>query len=452
MSGFPNPSEDHEAWAKHLTSRYQDVMHNKRTDVLTKQTRNLSLGGSSSSRPSPSPQRPALYPPCPTHTPPPPPPPPPPQLQKSRSKFQLTSASTSRSQEVGPDGLPAYTRTAPKIPVAPTDSASIKFRSMLISLSATPTRYENPGLLDEALGVIPLNRIYQEAEEESQILLVEARSLGKEKAKWGYQDCVIQALLRWFRRDFFTWVNNPPCARCYSETTPEGLSPVTDEESARGASRAEIFKCNQCGQYERFPRYSDVWTLLDTRRGRCGEWANCFSMLCRAVGSRVRWVWNSEDHVWTEVYSEHARRWVHVDACEEVWNQPRLYAEGWGKKMAYCIAFSHDGVTDVTRRYVRNTRTQALPRTRCPEEVLHYIIKELREKRREKLSPEDVKRLEKEDRAEERELQLYVSQGQAQEKLLAGSTSSRGDVAHGDLKRPIGRQSGSTDWKHRRGY
>lgn len=197
MSGFPNPSEDHEAWAKHLTSRYQDVMHNKRTDVLTKQTRNLSLGGSSSSRPSPSPQRPALYPPCPTHTPPPPPPPPPPQLQKSRSKFQLTSASTSRSQEVGPDGLPAYTRTAPKIPVAPTDSASIKFRSMLISLSATPTRYENPGLLDEALGVIPLNRIYQEAEEESQILLVEARSLGKEKAKWGYQDCVIQALLRW---------------------------------------------------------------------------------------------------------------------------------------------------------------------------------------------------------------------------------------------------------------
>ncbi|XP_067001286.2 peptide-N(4)-(N-acetyl-beta-glucosaminyl)asparagine amidase isoform X3 [Anabrus simplex] len=176
---------------------------------------------------------------------------------------------------------------------------------------------------------------------------------------------------------------NKTCTNNQRKVSATRTSPGASGEPI---SEVTVYICKVCNERTLFPRHHDARKLLETRKGRCGEWASCFTLFCRSMGWETRHVVDQTDHVWTEVYSLTQGRWLHCDPCENVCDQPLIYEKGWGKMLTYVIAYSCDDVQDVTWRYSTDHRGILSRRTLCTEEELLTTLWQVRQERQKGLS------------------------------------------------------------------
>ena len=274
-------------------------------------------------------------------------------------------------------------------------------------------------------------------------------------APWGarHNTKFLRELLRWFKMDFFKWTNAPACGFCGAKTEHVGMGQPSPHEAADQASRVEVYSCKTCGSQTRFPRYNKATKLLETRNGRCGEWANCFTLLCRSLGFPARMAFDWTDHVWTEVYlsaeppvTEHAEGlpagWKHCDPCENRFDAPLLYESGWGKKLSYVVGFSCCEVVDVTPRYTNRWASDVLKRrVSVQESWLSDAIRSMDARQRARgLGGETAAVIDGRKVAEMAELRAR------QAVVVAGD-----EVGEAKPEEKIGRQTGSLEWRTQRG-
>ncbi|TVU39062.1 hypothetical protein EJB05_12465, partial [Eragrostis curvula] len=285
--------------------------------------------------------------------------------------------------------------------------------------------YEDPMRQGAARKTVPIH----ELKEKTLVSLAKEGNFSPSKEEENH--AFLLQLLFWFKQSF-RWVNAPPCDNCGRETSNVGMGTPLPSEIEFGASRVEIYRCNHCPIITRFPRYNDPHKLVQTRKGRCGEWANCFTFYCRAFGYETRLVLDFTDHVWTECFSNLYGRWMHLDPCEGVYDNPLLYEKGWNKKLNYVIAISKDGVRDVTKRYTRKWNEVLSRRMITSEDNVSAILTSITQNYRTGLSTNALRVLETREKEELKELERSV--------YLEAETT---------LSLP-GRLSGSVEWRRAR--
>ncbi|XP_017780885.1 PREDICTED: peptide-N(4)-(N-acetyl-beta-glucosaminyl)asparagine amidase [Nicrophorus vespilloides] len=244
--------------------------------------------------------------------------------------------------------------------------------------------FDNEYLKERAKSYVPYVELQLKAQERFRQIQKLVKSGKMEDPLIDIQDALILELLVWFKNDFFEWVDSPDCEKCDSKTKFSHMS--SDPKLLTYTDKVEVHICVNCSHPMLFPRYNDLNILLETRKGRCGEWAKTFTLICRSLGWDARFIVDETDHVWTEVYCHSQNRWMHCDPCENAYDTPLIYENGWQKKVSYVMAYSGEDLQDVTWRYTSNHKAALARRKNCTERELVDAIVQLRQMRQSSLS------------------------------------------------------------------
>ncbi|XP_053455412.1 peptide-N(4)-(N-acetyl-beta-glucosaminyl)asparagine amidase isoform X2 [Nycticebus coucang] len=290
------------------------------------------------------------------------------------SQPPATGTQVSTTESSNPNGLTQHAEihqgqstTSPSAPMVTANSPILKALQSNIQHVLV---YENLALQEKALTCIPV----QELKRKSQEKLSRARKLDK-GTNLSSEDFLLLELLHWFKEEFFHWVNNMLCDKCGGQTRSRTKSLLPNEDELKwGANNVEDHYCDACQLSNRFPRYNNPEKLLETRSGRCGEWANCFTLCCRALGFEARYVW---DYTGTERGVS-----LKLAALKEIIS-----------KTFSGISKREINIIDVTWRYSCKHEEVISRRTEIKEELLRETINGLNKHRQLSLSENRRKEL-----------------------------------------------------------
>ena len=256
----------------------------------------------------------------------------------------------------------------------------------------------------------------------------------------------VKMLLKWFKKEFFSWCNKPKCPTCgQNDKNYKVLSyrdKPNEEEKKFLAYRTERYFCNNCNKEVRFVRYNKTIKLLETRTGRCSEWSNLFGGILYTCGFKTRLINNFEDHVWNEFYNEEEKRWIHIDSCEEAYDTPLVYEQGWGRVMTFILGMSDDGLVEVTPRYVKDWKIVNERRSEKMIIKLQKIMEDVNRKMENGVSVEEKKKREERRKSEIESFENKI-------RLALSGEKNENDKVNDSEK--LAKQSGSLEWRKKRG-